>query len=54
MLSIPWRLKMDMKQSEGFVVPSQKHRVYKPIKSLYGLKQTPKQWHQNYWGGYRK
>ena len=37
-----------MKQPEGFIMPSNEHKVCKPIKSLYGLKQTPKQWHQKF------
>jgi len=32
-----------MEQLEGFVLPGNEHKIYKLIKSLYGLKQTPKQ-----------
>ncbi|GJW59596.1 zinc finger, CCHC-type containing protein [Tanacetum coccineum] len=34
-----------MKQPEGFVMPGHESKVCKLNKSLYGLKQTPKQWH---------
>ncbi|GKA34493.1 zinc finger, CCHC-type containing protein [Tanacetum coccineum] len=37
-----------MKQPEGFVTPGNEHKVCKLVKSLYGLKQTPKQWHQKF------
>ncbi|CAM8913859.1 unnamed protein product [Rhodiola kirilowii] len=37
-----------MKQSEGFIMPGQEHKVCKLIKSLYGLKKTPKQCHQKF------
>nr|GEV04078.1 zinc finger, CCHC-type [Tanacetum cinerariifolium] len=37
-----------MKQPEGFVMPSNEHKVCKLVKSLYGLKQAPKQWHQKF------
>ncbi|GJZ35330.1 zinc finger, CCHC-type containing protein [Tanacetum coccineum] len=37
-----------MKQPEGFVIPGNKHKVCKLVKSLYGLKQEPKQWHQKF------
>ena len=32
-----------MKQPEGFVMPGNEHKVYKLVKSMFGLKQTPKQ-----------
>ncbi|GKC52140.1 zinc finger, CCHC-type containing protein [Tanacetum coccineum] len=32
-----------MKQPEGFVMPDNEHKVYKLVKSLYRLKQAPKQ-----------
>ena len=37
-----------MEQPEGFIVPGQEKKVYKLVKSLYGLKQTPKQWHEKF------
>nr|KAJ0218783.1 hypothetical protein LSAT_V11C300120880 [Lactuca sativa] len=37
-----------MKRPEGFVMPSNEHNVYKLKKSLYGLKQALKQWHQKF------
>lgn len=33
--------KVYMKQSQGFVSPSQSHLVCKPNKSIYGLKKSP-------------
>nr|GEU38229.1 UvrD-like helicase, ATP-binding domain, P-loop containing nucleoside triphosphate hydrolase [Tanacetum cinerariifolium] len=37
-----------MKQPEGFVMPRNEHKVCKLVKSFYGLKQAPKQWHQKF------
>ncbi|GKC40861.1 zinc finger, CCHC-type containing protein [Tanacetum coccineum] len=37
-----------MKQPEGFVMPGDEHKVCKLVKSLYELKQAPKQWHQKF------
>nr|GEV19870.1 zinc finger, CCHC-type [Tanacetum cinerariifolium] len=37
-----------MKQPKGFVMPGNKHKVCKLVKSLYGFKQAPKQWHQKF------
>ena len=34
-----------MEQPEGFVAPGQEKKVCKLVKSLYCLKQAPKQWH---------
>nr|GEV83579.1 zinc finger, CCHC-type [Tanacetum cinerariifolium] len=39
---------VSMKKLEGFVMPSNEHKVCKLVKSLYGLKQAPKQWHQKF------
>ncbi|GJS68379.1 zinc finger, CCHC-type containing protein [Tanacetum coccineum] len=35
-------------QPQGFIMPGNKNNVCKLIKSLYGLKQEPKQWHQKF------
>jgi hypothetical protein len=37
-----------MKQPDGFVAPRQENKVCRLKKSLYGLKQTPKQWHEKF------
>ncbi|PKI59003.1 hypothetical protein CRG98_020571 [Punica granatum] len=37
-----------MEQPEGFVAPGKERKVCKLVKSLYGLKQTPKQWHEKF------
>ena len=35
-----------MEQPEGFVLPGNEYKVCKLVKSFYGLKQAPKQWHK--------
>jgi len=37
-----------MRQPKRFVVPGQECKVYKLVKSLYGFRQAPKQWHQKF------
>nr|GEU61558.1 hypothetical protein [Tanacetum cinerariifolium] len=34
--------------TSGFIMPGNENKVCKLIKSLYGLKHTPKQWHQKF------
>jgi len=38
--------KIYMTQPKGCVVPGQENKVCKLLKSLYGLKWVPKQWHE--------
>ncbi|GJS16711.1 zinc finger, CCHC-type containing protein [Tanacetum coccineum] len=37
-----------MKQPEGIVMPGNDHKACKLVKSLFGLKLAPKQWHQKF------
>nr|GEW40947.1 hypothetical protein [Tanacetum cinerariifolium] len=37
-----------MNQPHGLIMPGNKNKVCKLIKSLYGLKQVPKQWHSKF------
>nr|GEZ50202.1 zinc finger, CCHC-type [Tanacetum cinerariifolium] len=37
-----------MNQPQGFIMPGNEKKVCKLIKSLYGLKHVPKQWHQKF------
>ena len=39
--------KIYMEQPKGFIVLGQEKKVYKLVKSLYGLKQVLTQWHKN-------
>ncbi len=37
-----------MKQPEGFIIPGKEDYVCKLKRSLYGLKQSPRQWYKRY------
>lgn len=38
----------NMDQLEGFVAPGQENKACILLKSLYGLPQAPKEWHQKF------
>ena len=37
-----------MEQPKGFSAPGQEKKVCRLVKSIYGLKQAPKQWHKKF------
>ena len=37
-----------MNQPQGFIMPGNENKMCKLVKSLYGQKQAPKQWHQKF------
>ena len=37
-----------MKQPKGFIVKGKKQQICKLNKSVYGLKQSPRMWHQKF------
>ena len=37
-----------VKQSEGFVVQGQEQKIWRLVKSLYGMNQALKQWHEKF------
>jgi len=37
-----------IEQPDGFVLPGEENKVCRLIKSLYGLNQAPKQWHEKF------
>ena len=37
-----------MDHPDGFVIKGEEQKVSKLLKCLYGLKQTPKQWHEKF------
>ncbi|GJV66969.1 zinc finger, CCHC-type containing protein [Tanacetum coccineum] len=47
-LNVELEDKFYMNQPLGFILPANENKVCKLIKSLYGLKRVPKQWHQKF------
>ncbi|GJY81726.1 zinc finger, CCHC-type containing protein [Tanacetum coccineum] len=43
-----WMRRFIMNQPQGFIMPGNKNKVCKLIKTLYRLKQAPKKWHQKF------